>query len=1065
MSGERSPREAGGQAIYSKGPTTGGPERRQITVMFCDLVGSTSLTQVLDPEDVREVISRYRNTCCPIIERYGGFVSRFMGDGILVLFGYPTAHEDDAERAALAGLEIVDSMRALSAGLDWLQVGHLKVRIGIATGLVIAGDRIGEGPSEEDVVVGEAPNLAARLQGFTEPNTVAISDSTYRLLAGRLDCVDLGQHLLKGFSEPQRLWRLVRPTAIRSRFEAAHGSAVTPLVDRVETMTLLVDCWTRARKRSGEVVVLRGEPGIGKSRLVHELRTRIAGEPHRHLSYQCSPYYSNTAFYPFIEQISRDAGFAPGDSPASRLAKLDRLLLRAVGSSASEDSLALMAKLLSLPLGDSDPLAGLSAERVKQQTIDVLMSQLQTLAARKPLLMTIEDVHWIDPTSLELLDRMVREISRSRIMVLLTARPAFSPPWAELPHAHLLTVERLEREFGTQLVERIAGAREMSAELVEKIIERTDGNPLYLEELTKAVLTPTTPGGAPGQPLAPTQAVPETLQDSLMARLDQIAGAKRIAQVSAVLGRQFSHSILAAYLRHEPEQGGEALASGLQQLVEANILVAHGQQPNLVYQFKHALVRDAAYESLLRRERERLHARLVSMLENEFPETVETRPELLAQHCADAHLPGRAIHYCLLAGRRAAERSESLEAVSHLQRGLAQVSKLRDPAERDRLELALRVALGSPLISTKGPGSRETEQNYTRALALCRVVPESEEHFKAHWGWWRVSMNHRIGRDRADTLLALATRLGDQALLLQAHHCEWATLFHVGDQRECCEHAEAGLALYDPSRHRHLASIYGGHDAKVCGHGELALSLWLRGFPNRAMQQLGEALAWANELRHAGSVAHARDYALLLGLYRQDAAGVRGRADQMIEFATMEQLPDYLERARMLRGWAIAQLEDPRAGLGFMKTALEKLKVLGTKEDLPMFLELIASLHGSLGEHEAGLECLQEAFAESEQAGIQFWLAELHRCRANLLLAEAHEQEAVSSLQLAIDIAHRQDALTFELAAATDLAGLYQRQGHAQAARELLAPVYGRLEIGLESPAMTRARALLAEKG
>lgn len=1039
-------------------PSNPRPERRQITVMFCDLVGSTPLTQNLDPEDVREVIARYRDTCCPVIERYGGSVSRFMGDGILVLFGYPAAHEDDGERAALAGLDIVKAMSDLNSELAPLHLGELRVRVGIATGLVIAGDRIGQGAAGEDVVVGEAPNLAARLQAIAEPNTVVISNSTFRLLAGRIECQDLGVHALKGFVDPQQVWQVLGPRSAASRFEAAHAARVIPLVDRVETMARLVDYWAQARSRAGQLVVMLGDPGIGKSRLIYELRERIASETHRRLSFQCSPYYSSTALFPFIEQITRSAGLVSTDSPGTRLAKLARLVSETLDRS-TDDTLSLLATLVSVPLDDPDALAGLSAERIKQKTIDTLVGQIEAQASQNPLLMTLEDAHWIDPTSLELLDRLVQGMARRPILLVLTARPSFVIPWQGLPYCHSLPVERLGRRYGEMLVEQIVGDHQVAPDVVESILARTDGNPLYVEEITKALVDAPKASARHG-PAEPT--IPPTLQDSLMARLDQMGGTREIAQVASVLGRQFSRSVLTALVERE-RRGSLDLVGGLERLVAANILVTRGHPPNLRYQFRHALVRDAAYDSLLRRERERLHARLVEVLESDFPDTATNRPELLAQHCAAARHSAQAVDYWLRAGCRAAERSENQEAVNHLRQGLVEVTKVSDVAERERLELALRVAIGAPLISTKGPGSAETEENYTRALALCEVVPESEEHFKAHWGWWRVSLNHRIGRDRADTMLALAQRLGDRALLLQAHHCEWATLFHVGDQKACCEHAQAGLALYDVKRHRQLASIYGGHDAKVCGHGELALSLWLRGYPNRAMQQLGEALSWAAELRHAGSLAHARDYALLLGLYRQDAAGVRARAEQMIEFATGEQLPDYLERARMLRGWAIARLGDASAGLAWMEAALEQLKVLGTKEDLPMFLDLIAALHAELGDSDTALDCLQEAFAESEQAGIHFWLAELHRRRTNVLERGLSVDECEAGYRLAMDIARQQDALVHELAAATDLAALYYRLGRAADGRNLLAPIYGRLERGLDSPAAIRARTLLSE--
>ncbi len=1041
---------------------TGESERRQVTVLFCDLVGSTPLSRQLDPEDLHEVIDAYRGTCLPIIDRYDGFVSQFMGDGMLVLFGYPRAHEEDAERAVYAGLGILEAMPEVNASLAWLAIEDIRVRIGIATGLVVVGGLAGQGAPDKAAIVGEAPNLAARVQAFAKPNTVVIHKSTHRLLAGQFECCSLGLHELKGFDTPQPLWQVMRALPVSRRFEATHPMALTPLVDRSDALGLLMMQWRRVQRGEGQTALVLGEPGIGKSRLTQELSERAALRPHIRLWYQCSPYYTNTALFPFIDQLNRAAGLRPGDTPDQCLRKLDAVLSRA--SDDTREALPILAELLGLPVDEPEALAALTPQRKKEKTLEALITQLDGLVARQPVLLIFEDVHWIDPTSLELIDHLSEQAPDKPMLIVLTARPGFSPLWIEREHIRVLKLERLEPDYGKALIERVAGTRQISASVLEQISERTDGVPLFIEELTKTVLASARPAavanGYGKTGVVTTRTIPTTLQDSLMARLDQLGDAKKIAQISAVIGRRFSFAVLAALVRAQPTFRNVQLEKALQRLVDADLLMPLGSARNLDYSFRHALVRDVAYDSLLRRKREKLHAKLAAVLEREFDETVRLRPELLAHHYTEARLNEKAIEYWLEAGRRAAQRSANVEAVSQLQRALSLLSGIKASPRRDGLELALRVALGSPLISTRGPGSAEVETNYTRALQLCENLPEGREHFEAHWGWWRVSMNHRIGRARADTMLALAERLNDPGLLLQAHHCQWATLFHLGSYQDCCHHVEQGLALYDPEHHRHQAAVYGGHDAKVCGHGEHALALWLRGYPAQAERELEHALDQAAELEHAGSWAHARDYAMILGIYRGDAAAVATRAEHMIDFATQEGLPDYRERALMFRGWATARLGDARAGLKLMHQALERLKRLGTKEDLPMFLDLMAQTHQHLHENTKGLECIREAFQESEQAGLRFWLAELHRCQAKLLREQADMNEVEACLRLAVHIARQQGALTFELRAAMDLASLYQRNGRPQDAKACLAPVYERFQEELDNPELARAKVL-----
>jgi predicted ATPase len=838
---------------------------------------------------------------------------------------------------------------------------------------------------------------------------------------------------------------------------------LTPLVDRSDTMGLLTKQWRRAQQGEGQTLLILGEPGIGKSRLTKELSERATAQPHIQLWYQCSPYYNNTALFPFIDQLSRAANLQPGDTLDQRLEKLDTLLSQAVGDTGK--ILPVIAGLLGLSANEPETLAGLTPERRKEITFAALIAHLEGLAAQQPLLLIFEDVHWIDPSSLKLTRRLSERAEDRPMLIVLTARPELLPTWIDQEQICVIKLERLESDYGRTLIERVAGTQTLSSTLLEQICERTDGVPLFIEELTKTVLE-TDPQSSsaiipPVTEQLTIQGIPATLQDSLMARLDQLGEAKKIAQICAVIGRQFSSAVLLALIRTLPDLAEMDFDNELRRLVKADLLLPQGTAQNLSYSFRHALVRDVAYDTLLRRKRERLHRKLVAVLEESFEETVQARPELLAHHCTEARLDEKAVAYWLEAGRRAAKRSASLEAVELLHRGLALLSGVSKDRRREGLELDLRVALGSPLISTRGPGSDDVEANYTRALELCDKLPERKEHFEAHWGWWRVSLNHRIGRTRADAMFSLAERLMDPDLLLQAHHCQWATLFHLGDYRECCRHVEQGLALYDPKRHRHQAAVYGGHDAKVCGHGELALASWLCGYPMRAAQALDQALRQAAEIDHAGSWAHARDYEMILGVYRGDGAEVAPLAEQMIDFAGREGLPDYRERALFFQGWAAASEGDARAGHKRMSQALKQLKRLGTKEDLPMFLDLLAQIHQRLGENEQGFERLQEALAESERAGIRFWLAELHRRQAKLMLERSDPGEVEAKLRQATAIAREQGALVFELRATLDLASLHQRHADSRQARACLGPVYERFEEGLDTPELAQARRLL----
>src|SRR5271167_4166690 len=792
-------------------------ERRQLTVMFCDLVGSTAISARLDPEDLRGIIGAYHRCCANCVEREGGFVAKYMGDGVLAYFGYPQAHEHDAERAVRAGLAIVEAAPKLVTAAG----SPLHVRIGIATGLVVVGDLIGSGEAQERGVVGDTPNLAARLQAIAEPDMVVIAEGTRRLLGNLFELQDLGAKDLKGIASPARAWAAMRPSSVASRFEALHTTGLTALVGREEESELLLRRWSRAKTGEGQVVLLSGEAGIGKSRLTASLLERLAGEPHTRLRYFCSPHHTDSALYPIIGQMERAAGLAHDDSLQTRLDKLDAVLGQV--STSNEDA-ALIAEMLSLPNDGRYPALELAPQERRQRTLEALISQLEALTRRNPVLMIFEDAHWIDPTSLEVLGRAVNRIATIRVLLIVTFRPEFDPPWIGQPHVTALTINRLAQREVADMIDRVVGNKLLPASTRQDIVERTDGIPLFVEEMTKAVLEAESEGVAQQTAASipsSAHAVPASLHASLMARLDRLGSAKEVAQIGAAIGREFSHSLLAAVVR-KPEA---ELGSALERLMTAGLLFRQGVPPHATYLFKHALVQDAAFGTLLRGPRKQLHARIAAATETEMPERVEREPELLAYHYAGAGQPDTAAGYWLAAGRLAARRSANSEAVAHLTRGIAGVRGLPETVERNRQELALQLALGPALLSSRGFGDPEALAGYQRAAELARRLGDDRDRFAATWGLWitiqasSASEHMRLRLQYLGEMVEAAERTGDAELLLQAHHSSWSTRIWNGEFASASEHVRSGLALYDPERNRHHALMYGGHDPGVCGNG------------------------------------------------------------------------------------------------------------------------------------------------------------------------------------------------------------------------------------------------------
>src|SRR5271166_2362960 len=753
-------------------------ERRQLTVMFCDLVGSTALSTRHDPEDLRELIGDYHRAVCETVGHFDGYVAKYMGDGVLIYFGYPRAHEDDAERAMLA---VIAAVGRLSAKED------LRVRLGGATGLAVVGDLIGEGAAQERGVVGETPNLAARLQALAGPNTLIIGGATRRQIGGLFDLEDLGSRALAGFAEPQPAWRVIGESGMLSRFEALR-SGKTPLVGRDEEVELLVRRWQQAKTGEGRVVLITGEPGIGKSRLTAALSEHIGSETHTRLRYFCSPHHQDSALYPFIAQLERAAGFARDDTVEVRLGKLRALL---GPGTRDDDDIALLTELLSLPSSAAD--LNLSPQRKREKLFDALLNQLEAEAQHRPVLMVFEDAHWIDPTSREILDLTVDRVRRLPVLLAITFRPEFQPPWGGRSHVASLALNRLGERDGEALVQKLAGNAVLTADIVAEIVERTDGVPLFVEELTKAVLESAAQGDRVAAVLATTslaaQSVPATLHASLMARLDRLGAIpKEIAQIGAVLGREFAYELIEP-MAQRPEK---ELQAGLDQLGDAGLLFCRGAPPHATYLFKHALVQDAAYSTLLRGRRQELHARVAAALEQHFADLVERQPELLAHHLTAAGDTERAVDQWLKAGQHAAARLAYLEAIAPLERGLALLRSLPEGPARNNREIELQLASGLCLFTAKGAVAAKPA--YSRAHELAERGGAPQQRFEALYGVWQ-SINLSGGVTAAsplsERLLSMTEREGDDGLRLQAHHSGWATWYYAGDQAKAREHADA----------------------------------------------------------------------------------------------------------------------------------------------------------------------------------------------------------------------------------------------------------------------------------
>ncbi len=1050
--------------LHPATPDTSHAERRQLTVMFCDLVGSTTLAERLDPEKLRELLGQYQDTCAEVIHRYDSHIGRYVGDGLLVYFGYPRAHEDDPQRAVRAGLGIVEAIRGLDSNITNRDV-NLAVRIGITTGLVVAGD-IGSGERvEEKAIVGETPNVAARLQALAQPNTVIIGASTQRLVEGLFNCDDLGEQQLKGISQPVTAYRVREESGAPSRFEASAVSGLTPLVGREEEIGLLLKRWEQTKDGEGQVVLLCSEPGIGKSRIVRSFRERLEGERHNRVLYYGSPYHQNSALYPLIDQLERGLRFERDDSPAQKLDKLDTVLSDL--DLPLKDLAPVLASLLSFAADGRYPALQLDPEQLKKKTFEAIVVVIQAMSLQQPVLMVVEDVHWIDPSTLELISLLIEQFQSARFLLLITFRPEFESPWGAHAHVTSFTLNRLSRKESAALVMRVTRGNTLPEEMLDQIVAKTDGVPLFIEELTKTVIE--------SDLLQETQeryeltgalrplAIPASLQDSLMARLDRLGAINEVAQLAATLGRTFSHELLAAVSPLKESELQEALT----QLVHAQLIYHRGLPPDVTYEFKHALVEDTAYRSLLESTRQQYHRRVARVLEEQFPETAQTEPELLAQHYTEAGLAEQAIDYWQSAGERASEHSANVEAVAHLEKGLELIKSLSETPEHAKQELGLLITLGPVLMSTKGEAAPEVEKAYARARELCEQVGDTPQLFPVLRGLWICYLERAAlqpARELGEQLLTLAERQQESALLLEAHRALGLSLFWQGELASAQVHLEQGIALYDRQQHRSHAVLY-GLDPGVHCLSYAAWALWLLGYPDRAMQRSHEALAWAQELSHPFSLAAALYFTARLHQYRREGPLTRERAEAAVTLSTEQGIPEWLAVASILRGWALADHGGQgEAGIAQMHQGLAAGQATGGELGRSLFLALLGEAYGNEGQTAEGLRVLAEALAVADKNGEHVYEAELRRVEGELRLKQgAAETAGEECFRQALEFARRQQAKSLELRAATSLSRLWHDQGKRSEARTLLAPIYDWFTEGFDTADLKEAKALLEE--
>ena len=999
-------------AEQTASPAYEAAERRQMTVMFCDLVGSTALSARLDPEDLRMVIAAYYREVAAEVQRFGGLVARHIGDGALIYFGYPVAHEDDAERTIRAGLALISAIRGLKVRSEI----SLDVRIGIATGLVVI-ELTGEGEGKRWTALGETPNLAARMQALAEPGTVVIAASTYRLAGTLFECRALGPRQVKGLDNPVEVWQVIGPGDIAQRFSAQHG-LYTPVVGRVEEIELLLRRWNLAKTGQGRVVLISGEPGIGKSRLVRAIEERIDKEPHLPLRYFSSSLHQDSAFFPIIGQLEHAAGIRRDDNAGTRLEKL----VASVEPHSSDpvQDVALFAELLAIDGGDRYPPLHLSPRVRMERTLSALISQLVSLSARQPVLMIFEDAHWIDPSSHEVIQQTIERLQTLPVLLIVTGRPEFQPHWVGLPHVTLLPLNRLDRRERTLMIEQLTHGKRLPEEVTQQIVERADGVPLFVEELTQTVMESGLLREGPDRyvlcaPL-PHLAIPTTLQASLLARLDRLGAAREIAQEAAAIGKTFDFELLA-------DVSGRAeadLANGLSQFVASSLMHQRGVMPSASFSFKHALMQDAAYSTLLRTRRQALHVRIAAAYEHRFNHIVGTNPELLAHHLAEAGLAERSIGFWLKAARIAIARGGAAELVAQLHRGLALLSDVPDYNSRRRQELELQIALGNALAAATGYSGTETDAAFRRARELCLEIGDAVQLIRVTWGQFTghfAGGRQRLALEVANELLVMSDQLDDAGGRQIGHAGKGASLLHLASFSDA--RAEFELALMaDSSLEREGAYLY-GQSGRVTALAYLSLDLLLMGFPGAARQLTEKSVEEARTLAHPTSRCFAHSVASRVFYLLRDSKALAQHSAMVVRLADEHGLGLWQALGRIYAGWSRVET-DAGAGAAMIRDGLSKYRAAGSALCLPLYCASLAAVEAAAGNRWAALELLDEAQAASEAEDEHWMLAEIYRLTGEaMLVGDGGTAGAERAFHAALTLAREQGAKLWELRAAT----------------------------------------------
>ncbi len=1047
------PRRSGRESAGSGAPG----ERRQLTVMFCDLVGSTALAGRLDPEELRALIQSYRKACGDVAARYEGHVAQYLGDGLMIYFGWPVAHEDDAERGVRAALEMVEAVKAIAA------TPPLAIRVGLATGPVVVGETSPDANSEGGLAVGETPNLAARLQALAGSGEVVIAPATRRLLGDIFSLTDLGNHILKGVAQPVTLWRVDEAHRGAGRFQAAHaGSQIAPLIGRDEESSLLASRWRYIKEGEGQVVLIGGQAGIGKSRLTQELRGSRR-ERHTMLHYQCSPYHRNSPLHPFIEQLELAAGFLREDTPEQRLDKLERAL---GGDAAYIQSVApLFAALHSLPVARY-PARPLSPQKQKEQTLEAMIARVEAMARRAPVLMVVEDIHWVDPTSQELLELLVPRVRAWPVLLVLTYRLEYIPAWVSEPGVTTITLNRLDRRQGARLVDTVTKGRGLPPEVLDEILARTDGVPLFVEELTRSVLESGQLREEGGQYILQGSmaalAIPASLRDSLMARLDRLGPGKEFAQVGACIGREFSFDLL----ERVTQPGAPALETALEGLLEAGLVTRRDVPPAAVYTFKHALVQDAAYDSLLKTRRSELHARIAQVLARDFSERVATAPEWLAHHLTQAGQLAQAIPLWRKAGILAVARVALKEAVAHFQKGLGLVEQLPASRERDAEELTIREPLNAAFTGLRGWAAPEVSVNAAATLRLAESQGNAQSQLLATWWVWSSTITQgRIAESLpwVQRLVAAAATADDPDLRTFGHALAMVQHFLSGELAESRHHANRALALYDPARGERWIGLT-GHNLRTFVEVYTCQLIWIQGFPDEARRFSDEIVAHAHADGHAFNLLWAMTFSAYVFAYSREPGRLMERV-AAVERLAREQGMTFIYEVSVPQAQGIAEFQQGRMreASSLLRLGIERWTKTGGHVRVPLVKSVLAQAVAQEGDAARALELIDECVAQIERPSGQerLWLAEVLRCKGLILLRLGREAEAETQLRAAIACARQQEARSWELRGATALAALLARRGEHATARELLEPVYSWFTEGSDTPDLVEARALL----